>query len=188
MGYAETRLRVAKSLPKNAIGAEIGVWKGDFSAILLREAQPSCLHLIDPWQIQSDPGHVEAWYGASSGVDMDAIHQHVVARFAREIGLGQISVHRATSYNAMQALEDASLDFVYVDGDHAYEAVKLDLMMSYAKIRSGGLLCVDDHRTGKWWGDGVVRAVNELLGTYSSGAQVMFCADSQMIIRKTLSM
>ena len=33
MGYAETRIRVAGMLPKAGIGAEIGVWKGDFSAL-----------------------------------------------------------------------------------------------------------------------------------------------------------
>ncbi|MEM9060792.1 MAG: class I SAM-dependent methyltransferase [Pseudomonadota bacterium] len=185
MGYAATRLKVARSLPKNGIGAEIGVWKGDYSAILLREATPECLHLIDPWSVREDPSHASAWYGAGSGVDMDAILRGVVERFAPEIGAGQVVIHRAPSTDAMAALAADSLDFVYVDGDHAYDGVKADLEISVLRLKPGGWLCVDDHQTGKWWGDGVVRAANELLGAYPRALQVLFCSDSQMVIQKT---
>src|SRR2546430_9287984 len=38
-----------KMLPRGSVGAEIGVWKGDFSKLLLRRVRPAELHLVDPW-------------------------------------------------------------------------------------------------------------------------------------------
>ncbi len=36
-------------LPKKGVGAETGVFRGEFSAMLIATAQPTTLHLIDPW-------------------------------------------------------------------------------------------------------------------------------------------
>ena len=97
---------------------------------------------------------------------------------------GRVSLHRASSKEAMSALPDAGLDFVYVDGDHAYEAVRQDLDLAYAKTRVSGFICIDDHMTGKWWGDGVVRATNEFLGAHPSALEIVFMADTQVVVRK----
>ena len=171
-------------LPKGGIGAEIGVWKGDYSARLLELARPSKLHLIDPWQTREDPSYDTAWYGKARGIDMDEVHTSVCNRFRTEVASGQVEIHRAPSVVAMSQFPDASLDYVYVDGDHAYEGVKPDLEISVRKVRQGGLICIDDHMIGKWWGDGIVRAVNETLGQNASALQLALCADSQVVIVK----
>ena len=46
------RERLLDYLVKGGAVAEIGVWKGDFSAVLIEKLQPSALHLIDPWLFQ----------------------------------------------------------------------------------------------------------------------------------------
>jgi len=43
------RSELLNKLPKNSIGAEIGVDKGDFSELILKKINPSLLYLIDPW-------------------------------------------------------------------------------------------------------------------------------------------
>ena len=184
MGYADTRQRVAAILPKGGIGAEIGVWKGDYSTTLLQHTKPRVLHLIDPWETREDPNYDSAWYGKARGIDMDQVHAEVRARFTAQIDSGQIRIHRAPSVEAMATFPDGSLDFVYIDGDHAYEGVKPDLEISVRKVRVGGLICVDDHMIGKWWGDGVVRAVNETLGAFPRALQLVLCSDSQVVIQK----
>jgi hypothetical protein len=171
-------------LPKGGVGAEIGVWKGDYSAKLLELATPAKLHLIDPWETREDPNYDTAWYGKARGIDMDGVYAGVRDRFQEQMASGQVHIHRAPSVDAMETLSDGSLDFVYIDGDHAYEGVKPDLEVSVRKIRKGGLICIDDHMVGKWWGDGIVRAVNETLGKYASTLQLAFCADSQVVIVK----
>lgn len=184
MSYADTRQRILRMLPKGAVGAEIGVWQGDYSERLLDIAAPRVLHLIDPWAVRLDPKYDAAWYGKARGADMEATYQSVRARFAREIAAGQVVLHRSLSAEALAQFPDGALDYVYVDGDHAYEAVREDLELSVHKVRTGGAICVDDHRIGKWWADGVVRAVNEVLGRYPQSLQMVFCADSQVVIVK----
>lgn len=184
MSYEQARALVAKMLPKGAVGAEIGVWKGDFSDLILKTAAPRLLHLIDPWTLVEDPDHANAWYSTQRGQDIDQIYADVQTRFAAEIATGQVQIHRKASTDGMGALPDDSLDFVYVDGDHAYDGVRADLELSVAKVRSGGLICVDDHMLGKWWQDGVVRAVNEVLGAHPRGLMLQFVANSQVVIRK----
>lgn len=184
MGYVETRRHVASMLPKGGIGAEIGVWKGDFSHVLLDVSQPRCLHLIDPWQASAAPEHKAAWYSKANGTDMDAVFAGVQSRFADRIAAGSVRLHRAPSVQALGTLPDGALDYVYVDGDHSYKSVRADLEISLSKVRRGGAICVDDHRLGKWWGDGVVRAVNEFLGTHPEKLMLVFSADTQVLIAK----
>ena len=184
MVYEQTRSVVLSVLPKNATGAEIGVWKGDFSARILSAATPRTLHLIDPWELADNTTHEGAWYAKGSGVDMEQIYQGVTTRFAAEIASGQVRIHRRPSADALGGMADGSLDFIYVDGDHSYEAVRRDLDLSVAKVRPGGLICIDDHLVGKWWKDGIVRATNELLGAYPQGLMLQFASNSQVVIQK----
>ena len=46
------------------------------------------------------------------------------------------------------------LDWIYIDGDHSYEAVKADLKAAMQAVKRGGFICGDDMQTSQWWGDG----------------------------------
>src|SRR2546427_8949634 len=59
------RLFLFRMLPRGSVGAEIGVWKGDFSKLLLRRVRPSELHLIDPWLHVTDASYSGAWYSTA---------------------------------------------------------------------------------------------------------------------------
>ncbi len=63
------------------------------------------------------------------------------------------------SENAVVQFADSSLDFVFIDGNHTYPAVKNDIKLWTPKIRSGGILSGDDYNT---W-EGVPQAVNEFI-------------------------
>src|SRR5262245_15802256 len=131
-----------RMLPKGAACAEIGVWKGWFSRRIVDRLAPRKLWLVDPWRFRPDlPG---AWYGgalAKAQADMDAIHDDVV----RNLGsLPGVTVLRAPSVEAAKSVEDGSLDWVYVDGDHSYQGVIDDLTAWLPKVRPGGLVVGDD--------------------------------------------
>jgi predicted O-methyltransferase YrrM len=48
------------------------------------------------------------------------------------------------SDEAVELYEDGSIDFLLIDGDHSYEAVKRDIINWLPKMRSGGLIAGDD--------------------------------------------
>jgi len=153
---------VLNDIPRNSRCAEVGVWKGDFSAQILSTVKPSELHLIDPWVFR--PTFPNRWYGgakAASQSDMDAIHAGVMKRFH---GRAEVRIHRMRSLDAVAQFPDKSLDWVYIDGDHSYEAVKADLVAWLCKVKIGGALVGDDY---DWLDESgapsVLRAVEEVL-------------------------
>jgi hypothetical protein len=67
------------------------------------------------------------------------------------------------SPSASEMFEDASLDFVYIDGAHDYNSVKSDLDAWYKKLKIGGILSGHDYHLGDW--PGVYHSVNEFIVT-----------------------
>ena len=179
------RSAVLKSLPPGGVGVEIGVWKGEFSTRILKTAKPKLLHLVDPWLVSArEDNNLEAWYGANaiSQSEMDRIHDGVASAFANEIAAGRVQIHRDASKDALSAFADNSVDFVYVDGDHSYEGVVADLEAALRVTRARGLIVCDDYMLGKWWKDGVVRAVHEFL--VSAPVIIHSKQNSQIVMRK----
>ena len=137
------RKRLLKMMPKRSICAEIGVWKGDFSQRILDIANPSELHLIDPWMFQ--PSLPSRWYGgvkAANQSDMDEIFESVRDRFA---SFPEVRFHRKPSEEAYSEFPNEFFDWVYVDGNHDYDSVKADLELYFPKIKPNGFLTGDDY-------------------------------------------
>ena len=159
----------ATSCWRNCRGAEIGVWKGDFSAKILTVAKPAVLHLIDPWQFEPGPDYQEALYGGrleSGQSDMDAVYEAVTHRFAAECLAGTVTIHRAPSIAVAPTFPDRSFDWVYIDGNHRYEFVQADLEAWWPKVKAGGIVAGDDYRNGGWWEGGVKRAVDKFVARH----------------------
>ena len=165
-GPPRHRVFLLEMLPRQSVGAEVGVHLGDFSAEILRAVAPRELHLIDPWRHEASEAYSEAWYGGKARdgqAEMDARHRRVCERFAAEMRAGQVKIHRSSSADALRALPDAYLDWIYIDGNHLYEYVKEDLELALRKVRPGGAITGDDYREGGWWQGGVKKAVDEIV-------------------------
>jgi hypothetical protein len=157
---------VVSRLPPGGAGAEIGTWQGDFSAQLLKRAKPRRLYLIDPWEHRTEATYERAFFGdriPGGQAKMDAIHNSVRRRFGGPIASGQVIVLRARSAEAAGQVEP--LDWVYIDGDHTYEAVKADLERFYERLKPRGVMAGDDYGMVGWWEDGVTRAVDEFVAS-----------------------
>jgi predicted O-methyltransferase YrrM len=104
---------------------EVGVFQGAYSARLLSAWRGRELVSIDPWD----------------GAD-DALEQarRTLARFGR-----RSTIWRSTSLEAAEHIEDASLDFVYIDALHDYDSVRRDLEAWYPKVRVSGILAGHDY-------------------------------------------
>lgn len=132
------------SVDEDGTCAEIGVWKGDFSQEILEQCKPRKLHLVDPWIFDGDCP--ERWHGGSDAKtqeDMDAIYQNVVDRFSCH---SNVEIHRMMSCEAVHLFGNEYFDWIYIDGDHSYDAVRQDLSMWWDKVKSGGTIIGDDYR------------------------------------------
>ncbi|MBA2541083.1 MAG: class I SAM-dependent methyltransferase [Deltaproteobacteria bacterium] len=104
---------------------------------------------IDPYAAGYDDGHDKN----SDNVRLALARDLFTVRFIDEPRVVQ---HREPSAAGCRRFEDRSLDFVYLDGSHTYEAVRDDIRYWQSKVRSGGAIAGDDYT----W-EGVERAVRE---------------------------
>jgi len=137
-------------LPKESVGAEIGVWEGDFSVELNEVVNPTKFYLVDPWKFMDE--YPDRWYGGFTGgglvgdgyhnqEDMDKLYQKVKDKFK---GKSNVEFLRIFSDDLSKHILPNSLDWVYIDGDHSYEQVLKDLVLSYSLVKKGGYITGDD--------------------------------------------
>ena len=176
----DPRRELLKTLPKNSIGAEIGVWKGEFSTEILKIVKPRELHLVDPWKFESREVYAKSLYGsegAGTQSAMDEIYFDVVKQFRNNHA---VKIHRLAS--ADTDFPDDYFDWVYIDGNHRYEFAKADLHLFTRKVKPGGLVTGDDYIDHGWFKGGVKKAVDEAVVT---GPLVLHrIIVSQFILRK----
>lgn len=88
-------------------------------------------------------------------------------RRRQTIELIRADSHDPASLNAVRAaLGHEPLDFLFVDGDHAYDGVRRDVAEYGALLRPGGLIALHDiHPHSKGWGGDVPRLWRELRAT-----------------------
>lgn len=176
--FLEDRTTALLQLKKRGQGAEIGVHEGNFSQRILQIAQPTKLLLIDPWVYHAELS--DSLYGGDklSQEALDKRYARVCRKLSTPIKRGRVEILRKRSLDALQYVERESLDFVYIDGDHRYEAVREDLFAWYEKLRVGGLLLADDYRSASWWGDGVIRACHDFVS--QANVEIAFKVGSQI--------
>jgi predicted O-methyltransferase YrrM len=80
--------------------------------------------------------------------------------FKANMGERKYKSIKATSKAASKKFADESLDVVFIDLTHTYEAVKEDIALWLPKVKKGGYLAGDDYHEN--W-PGVIQAVDELL-------------------------
>ena len=143
-------------MPNNAIVVEVGVETGGFSAFILRKTNPQKLYLVDCWCYQ-DPSVYDDPDNLVDG-HQERIYQDVKAKFS---GDSRVEILREFSADAVNYFADESLDWVYIDANHGYEAVKEDLRLWWPKVKKGGMFSGHDYAVRPSFG--VVQAVNEFL-------------------------
>jgi SAM-dependent methyltransferase len=133
---------------------EVGCWKGRSTAFLLVEAfnkSPKIeVYAVDTWA--GSPEHA----GHASIVDGSLYEE-----FSRNISpvSRQLIALRIASPKAAEFFEDQSLDGVFIDAAHEYDAVSADIVAWKTKLIQGGILAGHDYSSA--W-PGVISAVDAL--------------------------
>ncbi len=121
------------------LGAEIGVWRGDYSYRIMERWNGQKLYLVDPWK-----KFPQEEYDDQRNTDFDPQDfEFVKERFVEF--KDRVEIVRATSRQAAEtSLVPNGLDFVYIDANHSYKHVCDDLHMWYYKLKRGGVLAGHD--------------------------------------------
>lgn len=157
---------IRHEVPKGSVCCEVGVFMLDFSRQILEVVDPKSLLLIDcfPSNMFScdehggNPRHVMGHIAMRAAAELAESDSRVLCR----IGLsGDVLGQEFTAAT--------TFDFIYLDADHSYEAVKGDIELAWPLIRPGGALAGHDYTIcedrvvdrGHYAGFGVKQAVDE---------------------------
>jgi len=127
------------------VGAEIGVWKGRYSAQFCNIGLK--MFAIDPWSAYLDFWERPGWAKDSQKMQDDfyRIAQWRLNRFKR------CTILKKTSMEAAMDFEDNSLDFVYIDGHHGFKYIAEDLYVWTKKVKIGGIISGHDYLNRTDW-------------------------------------
>ena len=156
---------ILRRLPQGRVyGAELGVWDGTLSQLLLLR-DDLVLLMVDSWapkgarpQSYLDSGDVKA---LSSDEQMAQAHRQAIASTGFANYRAQIV--RGDSAQTAEKVADGTLDFVFIDADHSYEGVCRDIQAWLPKVKSGGW--IGGHDYGDPAFPGVERAVDVFFGS-----------------------
>ena len=139
---------------------EVGVAYGYHAQHILRHNPGTRYVGVDPYLAAYDPGDgfdkdVAKLFDTEPVEAMNRLFLAVSEGLEGEFG-DRFRLVRSPSAIAAKEFDDLSVPFVFIDGDHRYEAVLADLRAWWPKVGGRGVLVGDDHL----W-PGVARAVNE---------------------------
>lgn len=135
------RYELLEHLPKQAVVVEVGTDKGAFAKEIYRRTSPRELHLID--------------------IELERLDERNITEASES---GTLTLHGGDSYSVLQSFDDHYFDWIYIDADHRYAGVKKDIEVAAKKVKTDGLLVLNDYTV---WSPqtmmhcGVMRAVNE---------------------------
>ena len=160
-------------LPKNSIGVELGVFKGEFAIEILNRVQPKLLWLIDPWWLlgkhkDDEPlGRPTDWKNRGDHSIIDDFTNFV--QHIKDVLLEKrVKIKIENDLEALPTYEDNYFDWAYIDSSHEYEHTKKELEILQYKVKDGGYILGHD-----WQPDpnhrhhGVTKAVNEFINETS---------------------
>ena len=160
---------------EDLVGLEIGTCRAESTHYFLDKcANISKLYTVDPYKAYDD------WNGE--------ITQETVDRF-REIAIKNLEkfgdkvemVHKPSmEFAEVCKKKKQKFDFIFVDGDHSYEATLADCETYYPLLKEGGIFCGHDYQSLET----VKRAVDDFRAKYKITAPINLSLNSAFFWNK----
>lgn len=152
----EDRLDLAKLFKGK--GVEIGVAEGWYSSRIMELGEVDEMYGVDPYT----PHQGYRDYTRETTYNRLQTNAHnALDKCPNYYFIKDFSTKAATKF------ELNSLDFVYIDGDHSYQAVTEDITTWIKKLKPGGIIAGDDYilsdRDKRFYD--VIRAVDDYVAT-----------------------
>lgn len=159
-GWSDLYDRFVAESSDICFAVEVGIWQGRSTIYLadkIRQSQkPIFFYAFDTFtgsaEHQSEIQQMNAQGKTLEGIFRDNLAASGNSDYVKAITLDSVS--------ASQLFDDQSLDLIFLDACHDYDAVKADIAAWLPKVKPGGLIAGDDYHPN--W-PGVIQAVDELL-------------------------
>lgn len=160
--HKESQATLSKNLTKDikdGLIVEIGVFGGVSILNIAEHCKTNNTKIIgiDPWELtipNDDNGKKLSTYRFREENLIDA--RTNLEMICTKLRYDHISLIKDFSHRAVNSFSDLSIDLLYIDGEHTYNAVKMDLDLWYPKMKHKATIWGDD-----WHIPGVRQAVNE---------------------------
>ena len=146
------------------LAAELGVYRGGTSALLLQKFTDLHLVMVDEWATYTvEHPYRQSGDGASRQSSDQQARNMQQAIESTEFASDRRDISPCDSTSEAAFWYQQTFDFVFVDADHTYDGVMADIRNWWPLLKCGGLMIFDDYvhprnRTGKF---GVDKAVDE---------------------------
>jgi hypothetical protein len=119
------------------VGVEIGTYLGTYAEIIAKSGLQ--IYTVDPWAIHEDYPHY------SNPKFQGKLEQQYLESKARLAPYPNCTIIRKTSMEASKDFKNGSIDFVYIDGNHAFKYVAEDICEWSKKVKKGGIISGHDY-------------------------------------------
>jgi predicted O-methyltransferase YrrM len=131
--YENLYTQMVNEFPTGSVFVEVGSWKGRSAAYMCVEIANSGksieFYCVDHW-LYPDYPHIRLYNEFLSNLQPVGEYFHAL---------------KLESIQAARLFEDNSIDFVFIDADHDYNAVKADILAWYPKVKKGGIIAGHDY-------------------------------------------
>jgi len=135
----------------------------------------SKLYCIDPWEDYKDYSEYKN--------EQPNIYNSFINNIEKSGIKDKIVITRGYSNSELIKLKDDFFDIIYIDGNHEPEYVLEDAVLSFRKLKIGGILIFDDYG---WGGpDLTQRGIDGFLSGYHKRIQILGGRESQVFVKKT---
>lgn len=123
-------------------GVEIGVAWGQNIVDYAKKGIE--IYGVDPWDAHTDEDEFRTIISIDGkyGKTIDGVYQLAKERTEK---YKNCHLMKMTSMEALKYFDDRSLDFVYIDGNHSFGHVAMDLMKWCRKVKKGGVIAGHDY-------------------------------------------
>ncbi|GAF79781.1 unnamed protein product [marine sediment metagenome] len=135
------------SIPDNCIIAEIGSCRGTSAIAFVKGLKAfnkkGIVYCIDPWTGSQTELERYLWK-KELAMGPDEFYRQFEHNVKKMDCFDLIQPMRMKSNEAVKHFEDASVDLIFIDGDHSFEATYEDLTLWRPKLKRYGVFCGHD--------------------------------------------
>lgn len=134
----------------------------------------SKLYCIDPWEDYDEYSEYKN--------KLETVHNSFMKNIEKSGQAHKIIINRGYSNNIVPTFQDDFFDIIYIDGNHEPDYVLEDAVLSFRKLKIGGMLIFDDYGVGG--PDLTKKGIDGFLSGYHKRISYLGEKITQVFIRK----